>query len=166
MDADQIREFVGRIDGIWPPKKAPTMEERQEWVSFLRPLDGEVALECIDLMRDCLMWHPSMADVKRYYHEAAAVPRTCLPQLPAGEPSEYKETLADVYGASQDHWIWCWRCDQAISLEDQSIASLWDEQRGLFHRHCPKGGSAPSMPVGLRIARSEYWTSHHITSTP
>lgn len=166
MNADQIRQVVARIDGIWPPKNAPTLEERQEWVTFLRKLDGEITLESIDLMRDSLIFRPSMADVKKHYHIAAAVPRATLPQLPAGKPGEHTDTMADIYGASEDHWIWCWRCDLAISLEDQSLHSLWDEQRGLFHVKCPKPGSAPSMPVGLRIARSEYWTKNKITCTP
>jgi hypothetical protein len=163
---DQIREVVARIDGIWPPKKAPTIEERQEWVKFLNPLDGVIVLEAIDLMRDSLMWRPSMADVKKHYHMAAAVPREELPQLPPGPPQEFPVTLLDLYGTHQDDWVYCWRCDMAISLEELSGRPFFDERRGLFHARCPKGGSAPAMPVHLRIARQEYWTKHKITATP
>ena len=166
MTPDEIREVVSRIDGIWPPRKPPTIEERQEWVRFLQPLDGPLMIDAIEGMKDALMFRPSMAEAKTHYHIAAAVPQQNALQLPAGGGKEEGPSLEDIYGSHQPDWIYCWRCDMAISLEERSGKPFYDEHRGLFHDKCPKTGAAPSMPVHSRIERQEYWTKHKITATP
>lgn len=167
MNTDEKRTVVKRLDGIWPPRNPPTVEERHEWVKFLQPLESDVALDAIDIMRESVMFRPSMADFMKYYHEAAAIPRENALQLPAGDDDATGPSLQDIYGSHQDDWIYCWKCDMAISMDDVLDEKVrYDGRRGLCHGRCPKSGSAPAMPVHLRIARQEYWTKHKITATP
>lgn len=166
MTADEISETIKRIDGIWPPRTAPTVDERQEWVKFLQPLEGWAVLAAIDDMRDSVMFRPTMAEMRTFYTQALAVPCENALQLQAGECDVPAPSLLDLYGSHQADWIYCWKCDMAISLEELSGMPRFDERRGLFHKKCPKSGAAPAMPVHLRIARQEYWTKHKITATP
>jgi len=176
MNVNEIREIVKRIDGIWPPRKAPMMEERQEWVRFLTPLEFQIAMDGIDLMREELKFRPAMSDFLAFYHHAAVLPDEIplqLPPAPDAGGEVYVDTVDDIYGKLDDR-VYCWKCDQAITLEERSGCvdgvehnyMLHDVQRGLFHRRCPRSGSAPSMPVHLRIERQEWFVKHKISSTP
>lgn len=163
MNADEIRTMVTRIDGIWPPKKAPTVEERQEWVRFLQPLDAEVVFDAIDIMRESVMFRPTMADLKTHYHQAAAIPKENPLQLTAGEDGTTPTNLLDIYGSHMDDWIYCWKCDMAISMDDVLDEKVrFDPRRGLIHGRCPKNGSAPAAPVHVRLERESYWQKHKI----
>lgn len=157
MNAEQIREVIHRLDGIWPPRTPPTHEERAEWVRFLQPMDGPVAFLAIDELRETSKWRPSMADFRTAYYGAAALPGDDFKMLPAGKTKAPTPALEDVYGHRRDEWIYCWKCDQAISLDDQYEGAYWDATRGVHHHRCPAAGSAPCIPTAQRLAREEHW---------
>jgi hypothetical protein len=161
VTADEIREVISRIDGIWPPRKPPTQDERAEWVRFLQPLEAGAAMRGVDLMRECQKFRPSMADFRDAYYEAAGLPGDDMLALPAAEGS-VQPHLTDTYGHRVEEWVWCHRCDMAISLGDQLGNAVFDATRGLSHRHCPVKGSAPTMPLQSRLRRQDHWRKHHI----
>lgn len=156
MTADEIRGVISRIDGIWPPRKPPTQDERAEWVRFLKPLDAGAAVRGVDLMRECLKFRPSMADFRDAYYEAAALPGDDMLALPSAEGS-VQPHLTDTYGHRVEEWVWCHRCDMAISLGDRLGNAVFDTRRGLRHIECPSGGSAPVIPTKQRLEREAYW---------
>jgi hypothetical protein len=162
MKPDELREVMARMDGIWPPRKPLTHEERAEWVRFLKPLDGPVALRAIDALRESVMWRPSMAQFRSGYWEAAAEPDDETLALPAA-PGEIKPELSDIYGHRREEWIYCWRCDQAISIDDQFENVIYDERRGMAHHKCPREGSAPHMPTKDTLERQERWRKFKIS---
>jgi len=161
MSPEQIREVVKRLDGIWPPRKPPTREERAEWVRFLHPLDGPVALRAVDNLRESSPWRPSMADFRSAYWSAAAEPDEETLALPAA-PGEPAPSLDDVYGSCREDWLYCWRCDQAISINDQFDNSVYDHLRGMAHGKCPPQGSAPHIPKKELLEREEFFRREHI----
>lgn len=156
MTADEIRGVISRIDGIWPPRKPPTQDERAEWVRFLKPLDAGAAVRGVDLMRECLKFRPSMADFRDAYYEAAALPGDDMLALPPAEGS-VQPHLTDTYGHRVEEWVWCHRCDMAISLAGRLGNAVFDTRRGLRHIECPSGGSAPVIPTKQRLEREAYW---------
>lgn len=164
MTAEEIRAIIQRIDGIWPPRTAPTHDERAEWVRFLQPLDGAATMRAIDEMRESSRFRPSMADLKTAYYEAAALPGEDALLLPSGGVQETL-TQGDVYGAIREDWVYCWRCDMAISLKDQEETAVYDSRRGFAHRHCPRPGSAPSIPTRERLERDEYFRRNMLSKT-
>ena len=95
---------------------------------------------------DACTWSPPIADFRRAYREVAArpAPRSAL----SGEVADLKE----VYGFGD--WTYCWKCDRAISLDDQADNSGYDPARGLFHERCPLEG--PMITAAERLARSEW----------
>lgn len=157
MTADEIRAVIHRIDGIWPPRKPPTHEERAEWVRFLKPMDGAVALVAIDGLREDSPWRPSMADFRSAYYQAATLPSDQFAPLPAAPGEDKTPALEDVYGQRRDQWVYCWRCDMALTMDDICDSAVYDEQRGLRHGRCPKSGTAPLMPVAARLEREDHW---------
>ena len=52
-----------------------------------------------------------------------------------------------LYGAVPSQWVYCCRCDQAISLEDLATSALYRPGRGLMHGVCPRPGTAPHVPT-------------------
>lgn len=155
MTHDQIRSVMRRLDGIWPPRKPATREEREEWARFLEPLDGEVSLRAVYELRESSIWRPSMADFRSAYWQAAAQPSEGALLLNAAEGA-FAVDPVDVYGHKREEWSYCWRCDQAISLVDMEEMH-YDEVRGLYHRECPPAGSGPHIPTKLLLERQEYW---------
>jgi len=162
MNRDEAKSTFGRVDAIWPAKKAPTQAERDEWMSFLKPMDGKLALRALDLMRDSVMWRPTMAEFDTYYRQAAAFSTEGYAELPAGTGAEATDML-ETYGSRQEDWIYCWKCDMAIALEELAARPYYSERRGLHHERCPRKGSAPLMPVHLRLERESYWQKHNVT---
>lgn len=162
MTPDQIREVIHRIDGIWPSRTPATHEERAEWVNFLKPMDGPIAMLAVDELRETSKWRPSMADFRVAYYAAAALPSEDTILLPAGDGKQAAPALEDVYGTRRDQWVYCWRCDMAISLSDMDNNHIYDEQRGLRHGRCPDSGSAPMIPTAARLEREEHWRKMHI----
>ena len=160
MTPEEVRQVMSRIDGIWPPRKPASHEERAEWVRFLKPLDGPVALRAVDGVRENALWRPSMAEFRSAYWQAAAEPDEEVLLL-TGDTSAKSPELTDIYGHRRDQWVYCWRCDQAISLADQETM-LYDEVRGLCHKNCPVAGSAPRIPTKLLLERNEYWRKARI----
>jgi hypothetical protein len=61
--------------------------------------------------------------------------------------------LRDVFGADPSGWVFCARCDMAISLEERALVAWYLPGRGLVHGRCPRPGSAPRMPEKERAAR-------------
>lgn len=86
-----------------------------------------------------------------------------LPTKPVdGSTIEY----ADLYGVRQDEWIYCWKCDMPLTLEeisgpphssytDAATYPPFDAGRGFYHQHCPRRGSRPTMPNHLKRRREE-----------
>ena len=109
------------------------------------PLEFALADLAVDDLRDACTWSPPIADFRRAYREVAArpAPRSAL----SGEVADLK----DVYGFGD--WTFCWKCDRAISLDDQADSSGYDPARGLFHQRCPEAG--PMITAAERLARSE-----------
>ena len=71
--------------------------------------------------------------------------------------------LADLYGHERSSWVYCWRCNTAISLADRADGPVsFTERLGLAHKFCPRPGTSPSIPEYLRIERDDYWVKHHV----
>ena len=94
-----------------------------------------------------------MADFRHAYYKVAETPAPERPALAGAKESE--ETLCDRYGASRQDWVYCWKCDMPITLEERATRPCFHPDRGMFHAHCPKPGPAPIMPVAERTARAE-----------
>lgn len=161
MTPEEIRAVLSRIDGIWPPRQAPTQEERREWVVFLKTLEGPLCLEALDEMRRDCRWRPSMAELRDHYDEAALRPIGTMLALPSAKTAAPHSDYGLTYGHNREQWVYCWKCDMAISLEQQEVA-YWDELRGLRHEECPRKGSAPTIPTHLRLAREDCWRRNRI----
>ena len=104
-------------------KTPPTTAQYAEWIDFLQPYELEYAERALDELRAELQWRPSMAHFKRAYYVVAAAPES-RPALP-GETS-HDRTYSDIYGSSQDDWVYCGRCDMAISLEERATSPSAD----------------------------------------
>jgi len=152
MTAEQAQSILGRIDAAWPAKTPPTRDQYAEWIDFLQLYELEYADSAVDELRAELQWRPTMAHFKRAYYLAAAVPEA-RPAL-AGESSD-ELTPSDIYGSSQDLWVYCHLCDMVISLEERATEPIWEPGRGLQHARCPRRGGAPIMPAAERAARAE-----------
>jgi hypothetical protein len=153
MTPEKAQSILGRIDAAWPAKTSPTTAQYAEWIDFLQPYELEYAERALDELRAELQWRPSMAHFKHAYYVAAAAPEA-RPALP-GETSD-DCTYFDIYGSSQDDWVYCHLCDMAISLEERATAPIWRPGHGLQHACCPRRGTAPSMPPAERTARREW----------
>lgn len=162
MTTDEAARLLRRIDAIWPPKTPPAKDERLEWLAFLAPLDAAVAAVAVDLLRETATWSPRMADMRSAYNEAAGRPPGAGPALPPGQDAGGEPSLRDIYGEAQDRWVYCWRCDMAITLEERATAPHYDPERGLYHGRCPRNGSAPLIPRGQQIRRDEHFRSRGI----
>ena len=154
MLVTQVAVILGRIDAIWPPRTQPSDAERAEWAGFLQRMDYHVSERAIDVMKTQLAWRPTMADFKSAYNTASAMGDDSLPQLPAAKGAQSRDYESE-YGQHRDDWVYCWKCDMAISLADRCEHPCYREGKGLHHAHCPRKGSAPAIPVHLKLARAQ-----------
>jgi hypothetical protein len=63
--------------------------------------------------------------------------------------------LFDRYGFSRSSWVFCWKCRQAIALEQLATTAVFSDENGWAHASCPPPGTAPRMPAALERARVE-----------
>jgi len=152
MTKTQAADVLRRLVAIWPRER--TADTDREWMMLMRTLDFRTADRALDELRDTLGFTPSVADFRAAYRRAAARPDDYT-ALPAGAHSGDDTTLTDTYGSCE--WVYCWRCDMALTLEERATDAPYDPVRGLYHRRCPRGGAAPIIPAGERIARQEYF---------
>ena len=165
MNLHQADNVMRKLDGIWTLKGDHSKEARNEWLDFLLGYDYDVIREAVDDLKDRLKWRPSMAEIRDAYRAVTeALEAEVL--LLEGDVDPDAPTLADVYGHIRSDWVFCWKCDMAVSLDERSGISnkpaVYHERLGLRHRVCPKSGSAPLIPTYLRNEREEYWTKKHI----
>lgn len=153
MTPEQAAAVVVRINATWPPRQPQTAAEATEWLKFLRIYDTEISSRALDTLRGQLGWRPSMADFRAAYKVAAADLPEDRPALPAGD--QQGPDLVDLYGSSQNDWVYCYLCDMAISLEERSTELHYRSGKGLRHKRCPKVGSVPIMPPVQRMERAE-----------
>jgi len=161
MNLSQADFVMLKMDGIWALRGEHTGEELNEWLDFLMTLDHGAAVEACDALRLQLKWRPSMAELRASYREVVAIADEAPKQL-AGEVDADAPTLRDRYGAEQRDWVYCWRCDMAISLEERCDGVVHTERLGLAHRICPKHGAAPRIPEHERSEREDFRVKHHI----
>jgi hypothetical protein len=155
-------DFIMRkMDGIWALRGEHTDEERNEWLDFLMTLDHRATAEACDALRLQLKWRPSMAELRSSYRDVLAVDDE-LPKQLAGEVDKDAPSLRDRYGSEQGEWVYCWRCDMAISLDERYSGVVHTERLGLSHRRCPMSGAAPRIPEQERSDREDYRVKHHI----
>lgn len=165
MTLHEAATIVARLDAIWPPKTPPTDAERDEWLRFLRPLDPGISLRGVDELRNQLGWRPSMADFRSAYNAAAAAPEETRPTLPAG-PDADDTDIYGAYGATQGEWVYCWRCDMAITLDELATTAGFDKGRGFCHTRCPQPGAAPLIPRVEKLERDERFSRRRPNSEP
>lgn len=161
MNLHEADTILRKLGGIWVQRTEPTDAERNEWLDFMLVFDHGAMLESVDYLRGQLKWRPSMAELRSAYREVIENRDEAPLGLP-GKVDADAPTLADLYGAERRGWVYCWRCDMAVSLEDQCGGPVFVERLGLRHRTCPKPGASPSMPEYLRTEREDYWTKKHI----
>jgi hypothetical protein len=165
VNTNEIGACLTRFTAIWPRKRAEA--ELDEWQRVFRPLDSTLTFAAFDELRDALDFPPSIADFRSAYRLAEATNRDERLALPSGNANP-DDTLRDLYGEDQTSWVYCWRCDMAITLEGRATMKGvgYDAGRGLYHRSCPKGGSAPLIPSWEKSPRDEGFRKRHITIGP
>ncbi len=65
------------------------------------------------------------------------------------------EKLLYLYGFTRSSWVYCWRCRQAITLEELATTAGYRPKNGWSHATCPPAGSAPNMPAKVGRAGDE-----------
>ena len=165
MNTQEANACLYRLNALWPRKRAEG--EADEWMGVLRPLDSTTVFAAFDDLRDTLDFPPSFADFRSAYRLAEVHVRDDRLALPSGNANP-DDTLRDLYGEDQNGWVYCWRCDMALTLEGRATMKGvgYDASRGLYHRSCPKGGSAPLIPSWEKSPRDEGFRKRHITIGP
>ena len=69
-------------------------------------------------------------------------------------------SLFDLYGVTRSSWTYCWRCRQAIALEELATTARFSDANGWSHAACPPPGTAPTMPARAERARVETREPH------
>ena len=67
-----------------------------------------------------------------------------------------------LYGADSSSWVYCCRCDQAISLEERASIAFYRPGRGLMHGRCPRPGTTPRLPPKERAGRVARYAKGHV----
>jgi len=167
MNTGESTYLLKRMASTWPGAGKLDDAAFAEWTDFLASYEPGPAWGALRALRETCTWRPSMADFRTAYFQALALADEERKQLPAG-PSEGSETdsLRDRYGTEQDRWIYCWRCDMAISLKDMERNRGYDIARGLYHRTCPRRGSAPQIPLVQKAEREKWLLDHKISIGP
>lgn len=161
MRAADAQRIVRRIHALWRVRDDEDVDK--EWLSALKPLDYSIADEAIDELRDTLMFAPSVADFRKAYYAALARCSESV-DVDAGESPDDHMSLRERYGFNQSDWVYCWRCDQALVVDEDGVG--YDGLRGFYHYSCPKKGSAPLIPQKERLWRDEYFRQHNIVIGP
>jgi len=161
MNLHEADRVLRKMDGIWVLRTAHTNEDRNEWLDFLLGYDFDAMTAAVDALKEQLKWRPSMAELREAYRAETANREAALLELP-GDVDPAAASLADRYGAEQRDWVYCWKCDMAISLKERAGAPVFTEGLGLSHHRCPKGGSSPLIPQYMRTDRDDYWAKHHV----
>lgn len=150
MNQQDVANILSRLNGMWPRKRAA--EEINEWARVLRTLDFATCMGAFDELRDRLDFPPSIADFRSAYRESSISARDERLALPSGD-AETDPSLIDRFGPNVSGWVYCWRCDMALTLAERDSCG-YDPMRGLFHNDCPPHGSAPTMPSDRASARN------------
>lgn len=161
MNRNDSASVLRRLKILWP-RELPEGTDT-EWVRVLAPLDAKLADSALDEMRDTLMFPPTVADFRSAYYLVLTLPSDTL-ALPPGD--EVPSDLRALYGEDQRSWVYCWRCDMALTLTERDSSCGYDLARGMYHHVCPHNGSAPTIPAWERVKRNEYFDKKHITIGP
>jgi len=160
MTAQDAGRVFARLAAIWPTSPEPDRTAAAEWVRFLSSYDLATANAAIDELQKTMRFRPSMADFRSAYLLAStAAPER--PALPGRAEDGTAERNRELYGSIQDEWVYCWKCDMAITLEERSTNPHYREGYGLYHARCPRRGSAPSIPNRERLLREEHFRKTH-----
>lgn len=172
MNTAEALMITRRIIGIWP---APALdkEAKAEWIDFLIELEYEPVISALVSLRESHRYRPSMADVKGAYLSVCSGMQSDRQQQASyiGLPGQVSTTSThkkapynnlDWYGHSVKDWVYCWRCNMAIRLEERDTTAVYTPKLGLRHAHCPRRGTAPMMPVVELNERQQYWQKQGI----
>ena len=152
---------VRKMDGIWVLRSAG--ESREEWLEFLLPLDAAAALETIRNLRAVSKYRPAMSEFLEEYRIVAARRDAATNEIGGrrflnGQCDHTAEGRnLELYGSEQGAWVYCFKCDMVVSLEERATSARYREDHGMCHAKCPPRGSRPSIPNGKRLERDEYW---------
>lgn len=155
-----------RLNAIWPQKHRMSDDSYEEWTQFLAEYDGDLAMRALRTLREVCKWPPTMADFRGAYFEVLAISDSARRQLPSGQDDDEGQSLRDRYGSNQDHWVYCWRCDMAVSMDDLEGRIGYDVSRGMYHLSCPRNGSAPTIPAVERAQRDKFLADHKVRIGP
>jgi hypothetical protein len=166
MNTSESTYLLKRMASTWPQSGKLDDAAFAEWTEFLADYQPSPGWQALSILRESCTWRPSMADFRSAYYQALAFADDERKQLPAAHHDESDDSLQDRYGASMEHWNYCWRCDMAISLDDLENRRAYDGTRGLHHRSCPRRGSAPQIPAVEKSKRDKWFTDHKISVGP
>jgi len=158
MHLGEATDVIRKTDAIWPMGEIQSDDTRAEWISFLLPLDYDTACESLVDMRNDLKWHPAMSEFREAYNVVVTRGASHLDSyaVTGGEEDvDYGETLRELYGSSRNDWVYCYRCDMAVTLEERSGEPTYAAGHGFRHAKCPKEGLAPMMPAWRKLEREE-----------
>lgn len=161
MTPAEATSVFGRINAIWPTSHEVDKAEVREWVDFLLPFDLTTAKAALAELQKTMRFRPAMADFRSAYLTASLTAAPDRKALPGRAEAGTAERNRELYGRDPDDWVYCWKCDQAITLEERSTNPHYREGRGLFHARCPRRGSAPTIPNRERLIRDEHYRKTH-----
>lgn len=165
MNTSEINSCLLRHNALWPRQRSEA--EAEEWARVLAPLDSTLVFSAFDALRDDMDFPPSFADFRAAYRLAEMVGRDDRLALPSGNDTP-DPTLRDRFGENQAGWVYCWRCDMALTIVDREAMKDvgYDPHRGLHHRTCPAPGSAPLIPSWEKVARDDAFRKKRVSIGP
>jgi hypothetical protein len=83
------------------------------------------------------------------------------PSRVVDRPDPITDERRSLYGLDPSGWVYCCRCDQAITIEERSSVAFYRLGRGLMHGLCPRLGTAPRVPPKERAARVARYAKAH-----
>lgn len=150
MTPDQASTVLDRLSATWP-RNNRSAETDKEWLRFLRPLGYELSGQAVDALRDTLGFPPTIADFRSAYRMCEASPSSYA--AVSGKVED--PTYFDLYGSEMNDWVYCFKCDMAITLEERATEPYYAPGHGLHHKSCPRRGTSPIMPTYLRLERED-----------